>query len=152
MFNFLSSCGFCSNIPGPGTYALETFRKVPVVGGIFGNLSSLANLGNLANMAGGLGGLGGLGNLGGIAQGLGGLGSIGGMFGQNQGGLAGNIGNMMNNSGSGGQGGFDFSKFVNNVPMDSIKANDSNFSDLIQDKPGVVVKKVLKSNYAQLIK
>lgn len=149
MFNFLSSCGFCSNIPGPGTYALETFRKVPVVGGMFGNLSSLANLGNLANMAGGLGGLGGLGNIGQMAQGLGALGQFSNMFGGSQGGQGG-IGGLINNGAS--QGGFDFSKFVNNTPMDSIIANESNFADIVQDKPNVVVKKILKSNYTQLIK
>lgn len=41
MFNFLSSCGFCSNIPKGGDYAYEVFNKVPIVGGIFGNLSNL---------------------------------------------------------------------------------------------------------------
>lgn len=42
MFNFLSSCGFCSNVPRGGDYAYEVFNKVPIVGGIFGNLSNFA--------------------------------------------------------------------------------------------------------------
>ena len=41
MFDWLSGCGFWSDIPKAGDFALETYNKVPAIGGIFGNLSSI---------------------------------------------------------------------------------------------------------------
>lgn len=49
-------------------------------------------------------------------------------------------------------GGLDFSKFINNVPTESIKGSDSNLKDLITSQQGGVIKKILKSNYAKLVK
>lgn len=125
MFNFLSSCGLCSNIPQGGDFAYEVFNKVPTVGGIFGNLSQV------------IGNFGPIGNIGGIGN------------------LIGGVSNLIGNRGGQtqpGQGGFDFTKFVNNVPMNSLVATDSTFKELSDNNSNVVIKKVLKSNYSQLIK
>jgi hypothetical protein len=116
MFNFLSSCGFCSNIPKSGDYAYEVFNKVPTIGGIFGNLSSLTQkLGPVQNIINGVSGMGSL---------------IGGQQ----------------------KGHIDFSKFVNNIPAQSLIAGDSNFKDLVSNNQNGVIRKVLKSNYNELIR
>lgn len=52
----------------------------------------------------------------------------------------------------GQQGGLDLSKFINNTPSQSLIASDSVFKDLAVGTQNGVIKKVLKSNYAQLIK
>ena len=54
--------------------------------------------------------------------------------------------------GSKGIGGFDIGRFINNLPRKSIKGTDSNLKDLIISQPDGVIKKVLKSNYAKLVK
>lgn len=117
MFNFLSSCGFCSNLPSPGQYALETFKKVPAVGGLLGNLSGLVNL---SNIAGSLGNLGGMGNIAGIASNFSNFGGIGNLIGGGQ-----NNGSMPNGAprNNNNAGGFDLSQFINNTPADSLKAD-----------------------------
>lgn len=116
MFNFLSSCGFCSNIPKGGDYAYEVFNKVPTVGGIFGNLSNLTK--KLAPIQNAISGFGAIGSL------------IGGQ----------------------GKGPIDLGKFINNIPSQSLIAGDSTFKDLVNNNSNGVVKKVLKSNYNELIK
>lgn len=83
--------------------------------------------------------------------------TIGGIFGnlssltQKLGPISGMIGNISHISsliGGGGQkGGIDLSKFINNIPAQSLIAGDSNFKDLISNNSNGVVKKVLKSNY-----
>jgi hypothetical protein len=116
MFNFLSSCGFCSNIPKGGDYAYEVFNKVPTIGGIFGNLSSITQkLGPIKDIIGGFGGISSL------------------------------IGGQQKSA-------IDLSKFVNNIPAQSMIAGDSTFKDLISNNSNAVIKKVLKSNYNELIK
>jgi hypothetical protein len=116
MFNFLSSCGFCSNVPRAGDYAYEVFNKVPTVGGIFGNLSALTQkLAPVQNIIGRISGITSL---------------IGGQQ----------------------KGPFDLSKFINNIPSQSLMAGDSNFKDLVSNNQNGVVKKVLKSNYNELIR
>jgi hypothetical protein len=140
MFGFLNSCGFCSGQPQAGQYAFEAFNKVPLVGGLLGNLSQLVNIGNIAKSIGG-GGLGQIGNL--IGGGFGGLGGIGGF-----GGIGGNQPNQQNIGGGGLP--FDISKFINNVPLSSV--TEGNFSDIVNNNSNAVVKKILKSNYADLMK
>lgn len=45
MFNFLSSCGLCSNIPKPGDFAYEVFNKVPTPErGIIGTNGFIPNI------------------------------------------------------------------------------------------------------------
>lgn len=113
MFNFLSSCGFCSNIPKGGDYAYETFSKVPTVGGIFGNLSQkIRPISGLVNHIAGLTSL----------------------------------------AGSHQKGSLDLGKFLNNVPAQSLIAGESTFKDLADNNSNGIIKKVLKSNYNELIK
>lgn len=67
----------------------------------------------------------------------------------------GNIGNFANNFGNminQGPGGFDFSAFINNMPKESVKGTDGNLKDLIQQNRTSVIKKILKSNYSELVK
>jgi hypothetical protein len=118
MFNFLSSCGFCSNVPKGGDYAFEVFNKVPTVGGIFGNLSNLTRqIGPLQNLIGGVGGISSL------------------------------IGNQAQQKGQ-----IDLNKFINNIPSQSLISSDSTFKDLNNNQSKGVIKKILKSNYNDLIK
>lgn len=63
-------------------------------------------------------------------------------------GLIGAVGVLM----GGQQGGLNPSKFINNTPSQSLMAGDSVFKDLVVGTQNGVIKKVLKSNYAQLIK
>lgn len=121
MFNFLSSCGICSNVPRAGDYAYEVFNKVPTIGGIFGNLSDLTQkIAPIKNLIGNIGGFG-------------------------------SLINPQNSASNSNQ--FDISKFINNVPTNSVIAGDSTFKDLISNQSSDgVIKKVLKSNYSQLIK
>jgi hypothetical protein len=49
------------------------------------------------------------------------------------------------------KGPFDPSKFINNIPSQSLIAGDYNFKDLVSNSQNGVVKKVLKSNYNGLI-
>lgn len=144
-------CSGFSNVPQPGQYALETFRKVPAVGGLLGNLSSLV----------GGGGFSGLTNLVGNFTGIGSGGQQGQQGQQPQGinNLIANWGNSWNNQPAQNNQvinippAFDPSNFQNNVPLDSIKSNDNNFNELINSgQPGQVVKKILKSNYTDLLK
>lgn len=75
-----------------------------------------------------------------------------------QGGQSGfnNLPSQFNNYGIGGSGqgsrSVDINKFINNVPSESVKGNDSNLKEMIDGKNDVVIKKVLKSNYNDLIK
>jgi hypothetical protein len=110
---------------------------VPVVGGLVGNLSNLANLSNIATNLGNIGSIGNLANFGNIGNMIGG-------FGQNNGARNTNVNGLISNAGGFGS---DLSKFINNSPLDSVKANDSNFTDLINNNSDSVIKKVLKSNY-----
>ena len=43
---------------------------------------------------------------------------------------------------------FDPNAFINNVPANSVKGNDSNLKELIEEKSDNVIKKVFKSNYS----
>ncbi len=136
MFDFLSSCSLLSSLPQPGQYAFEAFKKVPVVGGL------VANLSNLSNIANNFGNLTGIGNIASLSN-FGTVGNMIGGFGPNNGAKRPN---------TGGSGGLDLSQFLNNTPLDSVKSNDSNFSDLIDKNQDAVIKKVLKSNYNDLIR
>lgn len=72
----------------------------------------------------------------------------------NKGGF-GNIANQFNNFGIGGgsnQQMVDPNKFINNIPSDSVKDSESNLKELINNNQDGVIKKVLKSNYNDLIK
>lgn len=42
--------------------------------------------------------------------------------------------------------------FINNIPSESIKGSDSNLKELVDKKADGVIKKVLKSNYNDLVK
>lgn len=42
-------------------------------------------------------------------------------------------------------------QFLNNVPQDSVKANESNLDKIIAQNQDAVIKQILKSNYVQLI-
>lgn len=126
---FGNLCGFMTSNPQPGTFAYEVFNKVPKLplGGI---AQFLANGGNLQQF------ISNFGNVQGLIQNAGTIGKMIGGFSQGQ-----------------GQGAFDiFSQFMNNIPKESVKGTDSNLKDLI-DKEGDsgVIKKILKSNYNQLI-
>ncbi len=82
-----------------------------------------------------------------------------------QGGLINNIGNITNvintagnifginnnpNSNIGNIMGV-INQFINNVPQESVKANDSNLDKIIAQNQDSVIKQILKSNYVQLI-
>lgn len=54
-------------------------------------------------------------------------------------------------NGNGGLTGI-INEFVNNVPKDSMKVNESNLNKLMQSDQNSVIKKILKSDYAQLLK
>jgi len=41
MFNFLASCGLCSNQPKSGEYSYEVYNKIPIIGGPMGNLNEI---------------------------------------------------------------------------------------------------------------
>lgn len=64
----------------------------------------------------------------------------------------GSISSLIPGQGSKGIGGFDLSRFLNNIPKQSIKGSDSNLKDLIVSEQDGVIKKILKSNYAKLVK
>ena len=105
----------CSNLPQPGTFAYEVFKKLP-------NLPQ----GGLSKLIGNNG-----------------FNNIGNNFPNFQ--IPGSNSNFIPN--------IDPSKFINNVPSESIKGNDSNLNDLIEKKDeDVVIKKVFKSNYNDLVK
>lgn len=133
MFNL---CSFMSSSPQAGTMAYEVFNQVPKLP--LGGLSQfLTNGGNLQQFLSNFGSVGGvIKNVGTISQVVGGMGGMGRM-----GGIAGNI----------GQAASLLNLFLNNVPQESVKGSDSNLKDLVNKQDGGVIKKVLKSNYAQLI-
>lgn len=83
--------------------------------------------------------------------------TVGGIFGnlstiigkfQNSNSLIGAVGSLI----GGQQIGPDPTKFANNTPLQSLIAGDSVFKDLAGVSQNGVIKKVLKSNYAELIR
>lgn len=116
---------FGSN-PSAGSMAYEVFNKVPKIplGGLTQFISKGGNLEDFLKNMGGLEG------------------------------IAKNIGTLIPGKGIGskGIGGFDISRFLNNIPKQSVKGTDSNLKDLVISQQDGVIKKVLKSNYAKLVK
>ena len=121
-------CGFMSNNAQPGTFAYEVFNKVPKLP--LGGISPfLANGGNLQQFVSNFG------NVQGLVQNIG------------------TISKFVGGGGTQGQSAFDmFSQFMNNIPKESVKGTDSNLKDLIENQGNEgVIKKILKSNYNQLV-
>jgi hypothetical protein len=92
----------CSDLPQPGQYAYEAFRKVPQITGIIQNVANLIGGGNS-------GFVNNIGNIGNIANNFSNIVGIKPQIG--------NIGNIA---------GININDFINNIPLDSIKATDSN--------------------------
>lgn len=121
-------CGFMSNNAQPGTFAYEVFNKVPKLP--LGGISQfLANGGNLQQFVSNFG------NVQGLVQNIG------------------TISKFVGGGGTQGKSAFDmFSQFMNNIPKESVKGTDSNLKDLIENQGNEgVIKKILKSNYNQLV-
>lgn len=140
--SLMSLCNVCgSGTPGAGQFAFESFNKVPVIGGGIGAFLQIVNGGlnmnTISNLIGG-GGQQGQSGAGGM------FGNIIGALNPSQGPAGGT-----SNFPSIGQvpGGLDLSKFLNLLPVSSVKAGDGNLADVFDSGKDIVVKKILKSNY-----
>jgi hypothetical protein len=103
MFSF---CSMCSDLPQSGQYAYEAFRKVPQITGIIQNVSNLIGGGNK-----------------GLINNISNIANIANNF-SNIVGVKPQIGNI---------GGINLNDFINNLPLDSIKATDSNLQEIVKN-------------------
>ena len=127
---FDNFCSLFSNNAQPGQYAFQAFKKVPALNNFIQAINMLSQLSGVGQ--GGL--INNIGNINNVIN------TAGNIFGINNNPNS-NIGNIMGV----------INQFINNVPQESVKANDSNLDKIIAQNQDSVIKQILKSNYVQLI-